>query len=274
VERRYSSGVVQALDLRLARENLASAESAEVAVEGALEQARLALDLLLGRRPGTGDELPPTLPLLPDLEPVPPGLPADLLDRRPDLLEAEMQLAAATSRVGIALADLYPSLTLTGSAGTRSDSLSDLASTDGLIYNAVASLLGPIFTGGQRRAQVEAARARVEQAAASYAEAVLVALREVEDALVANATARRQVELATRRVEEARAADRISRDRYQRGVQPMLAVLETERRLRAAEEALITAQSDLWLARVDLFLALGGDWGAPADTPPRTEVPS
>jgi len=274
VERRYESGVVQALDLRLARENLASAQGAEVAVEGALAQARLALDVLLGRRPGTGAELPQTLPLLPDLEPIPPGLPADLLDRRPDLRQAEMRLAAATSRVGVALADLYPTLSLTGSAGTRSDDLSELVSTDGLIYNAVASLLGPLFTGGQRRAEVDAARARVDQAAATYAQAVLVALREVEGALVADATSRRQVELATRRVEEARSADRISRDRYQRGVQPMLAVLETERRLRAAEEALITARADLWLARVNLFLALGGDWRSTSEPPNLSEVSS
>jgi len=216
--------------------------------------------VLVGRRPGTGDPLPDTLPELPDLEPVPPGLPAALLDRRPDLRQAELGLYAATSRIGAAMADLYPSLSLTGSAGIRSDTLSGLTSSDGLVYSAVANLLAPLFSGGQLRAGVDAAEARAEQAAAMYAGAVLTALREVEDALVLNATNRRRVELTEERVTEARAADRLARDRYQRGVDTLLTVLDTEHRLRLAEESLITARADMWNVRINLFLALGGDW--------------
>ena len=96
-----------------------------------------------------------------------------------------MQLAAATYGIGAAMADLYPNLSLTASGGTTSDALSDLLDTDSIVYNAVANLVGPIFSGGSRRAEVEAARARADAAAASYAGAVLNALREVEDALVA-----------------------------------------------------------------------------------------
>jgi len=262
VERRYRMGVTPALDLRLARENLASARAAEVQLEGSHAQAKHALDVLVGRRPGTGGPLPDTLSELPDLEPVPPGLPAELLDRRPDLRQAELGLYAATSRIGAAMADLYPSLSLTGSAGIRSDSLSGLTSSDGLVYSAVANLLAPLFSGGQLRAGVDAAQARAEQAAATYAGAVLTALREVEDALVLNATNRRRVELTEERVTEARAADRLARDRYQRGVATLITVLDTERRLRLAEEALITARADLWNVRINLFLALGGDWVA------------
>jgi len=260
VERRYRAGLVQAVDLRLARENLAATQTPEVDLEGQLWQARHALDVLVGRRPGSGPPLPSTLPELPELGPVPLGLPADLLERRPDLRQAEMQLAAATSRIGVALADLFPSLTLTGSGGTRSDTLSELTSSDGVVYSVVGNLLAPIWSGGQRRAEVRAARARAEQAAAAYAGAVLNALREVEDALVRGESARRRLELALVRVAEARAADRLARERYQRGVEGLLKVLETERRLRAAEEALFSTQADLWSARIDLFLALGGDW--------------
>ncbi|MEM9594967.1 MAG: efflux transporter outer membrane subunit [Acidobacteriota bacterium] len=271
IERRYESGLVTALDLRLARENLASAEAAEVAAQLALEQARLALDVLLGRRPGTGGPTADTLPELPDLGPVPTGLPAELLERRPDLRQAEMALAAATYRVGVAMADLFPTLTLTGSAGTRSDGLGDLLSSDALVYNAVAGLLAPVFSGGQRRADVDAAEARGEQAAAAYAGSVLRALREVEDALLRGDAGQRRLDLLRGRLEEARAADRIARERYRRGVERLLQVLDTERRLRSAEEALIAAQADLWNARIDLHLALGGDW-RPSEL--RTETPT
>ena len=229
VERRYLAGVAPALDLRLARENLASARAGEVELEGQLRIAGHALDVLVGRRPGEGLALPALSPELPELEPVPPDLPAGLLDRRPDLMQAEMRLAAATARIGVALADLYPSLNLTGSGGVRSDSLHELTSSSGLVYNLVGSIAGPLFSGGQRRADVRAARARAEQAAAMYSGAVLNALREVEDGLVADQTAQRRLELTKTRVAEARAADGIARDRYQRGVDPLLKVLDTER---------------------------------------------
>jgi NodT family efflux transporter outer membrane factor (OMF) lipoprotein len=260
VERRYRSGLADAVELHLARENLASAQAAGVVIEGGLEQARLALDVLVGRRPGSGTKLADTLSELPSLDPVPLGLPAELLDRRPDLRQAEMRLAAATYGVGAAIANLYPDLSLTGSVGVRSDTLADITLTEGLVYNAVANLVGPLFTGGQRRADVDAARARTDQAIANYAGAVLQALREVEDALILGDTSERNLQFTNRRVFEARAADRLAKQRYQRGVASMLTVLETERRLRLAEQAIITATADVWNARIDLFLALGGDW--------------
>jgi outer membrane protein TolC len=179
-ERRYRAGIADAVELHLARENFASAQASEAVIAGQLEQARLALDVLVGRRPGSGEDLPDTLARLPSLEPVPLGLPAELLDRRPDLRQAEMQLASATFGVGAAIANLYPDLSLTGSVGASGDKLNGLTITDGLVYNAVANLIGPLFTGGQRRADVDAARARAEQATAMYAGAVLNALREVD----------------------------------------------------------------------------------------------
>ncbi len=270
VERRYRAGLADAVELHLARENYSSARASEAVIAGALEQSRLALDVLVGRRPGSGEMLPDTLPQLPSLEPVPLGLPAELLDRRPDLRQAEMQLAAATYGVGAAVANLYPDLSLTGSVGASSDKLNDLTITDGLVYNAIANLIGPLFTGGQRRADVDGARARAEQAAAVYAGVVLTALREVEEALVLGEASRQNYEFSNRRVEEARAADRLAKERYQRGVGSLLTVLETERRLRLAEQAFITATSDVWNARIDLFLALGGDWG----TNPQGVAPS
>ena len=270
VERRYRAGLTTALDLRLARENLAGAEADRIQAREALDRAYLTVDVLLGRRPGHGTRPDGPVAELPSPEPVPLGLPAELLDRRPDLRRAEMQLAAATAGVGASMADLFPSLSLTGSVGSRSDTLSDLVSSDALVYNALANLLGPIFDGGRRRAAVDAAEARVEQATAAYSGAVLGALREVEDALLREEAGRERVELLQQRLEEAQAADRMARERYRRGVAPLLQVLETERRLKGAENALNNVRSELWNARIDLHLALGGDWeGSLADTTPK-----
>ena len=282
VERRYRAGIADAVELHLARENFASAQASEAVIAGQLEQARLALDVLVGRRPGSGETLPDTLPQLPSLEPVPLGLPAELLDRRPDLRQAEMQLASATYGIGAAIANLYPDLSLTGSVGASADRLNDLTISDGLVYNAVANLIGPLFTGGQRRADVDAAGARAEQATAVYAGAVLNALREVEDALVLSEASQLNWEFSDQRASEARAADRLAKQRYQRGVATLLTVLETERRLRLAEQAIITATADVWNARIDLFLALGGDWGTDlpdvaavsAETQARSSIPN
>jgi multidrug efflux system outer membrane protein len=269
VERRYRAGIAGAVELHLARENLASARASQATIAGQLEQARLALDVLVGRRPGSAEMLPNTMPQLPALDPVPLGLPAALLDRRPDLRQAEMQLASATYGVGAAIANLYPDLSLTGSVGSSADALNGLTISDGLVYNAVANLVGPLFTGGQRRADVDAAKARADQATAMYAGAVLNALREVEDALVMGDYTVESFNLTTDRVAEARAADRLAKQRYQRGVETLLTVLETERRLRLAEQAIITNTANVWNARIDLFLALGGDWGT---DPSQTEA--
>ncbi len=267
VERRYRSGLVGAVDLHLARENLAATRAAETQIAASVKKARHGLDVLVGRRPGTGPLYPDTLPDLPDLSPVPAGLPAALLDRRPDLVRSEMQLNAATYGIGAALADLYPNLTLTGSGGSSSDSLGDLLDIESVVYNAVAGLVGPIFSGGARKAEVEAARARADAAGAAYAGVVLNALREVEDALVADEANQQRIEHNQRRLAEANSADTLARERYSRGVEAFLKVLETERRLRSAEEALITTRADTWNTRIDLFLALGGDW-----TPQQTET--
>ncbi len=283
VDRRYRAGIAGAVELHLARENLASARASEATLEGQLEQARLALDVLVGRRPGSAEMLPATMPQLPSLDPVPLGLPALLLDRRPDLRRAEMQLSAATFGVGAAIANLYPDLNLTASAGESADSINQLDLTN-FVYNIVANLTGPLFSGGQRRADVDAARARAEQAAAVYAGAVLNALREVEDALVIGDSSIQNFNLTTDRVTEARAADSLAKQRYQRGVESLLTVLETERRLRLAEQAIVNSTINVWNGRIDLFLALGGDWGTDppdpeagktlaANTPPDSENP-
>ncbi len=257
---RYSFGLAPAEDLHLTRQSLAAAEAAIPGLELALATSHHALDVLTGRRPGSGPDLPATLPPVPDPQPIPVGLPVDLLDRRPDLVAARMRLAANTAAVGVALAKLYPSLSLTASGGTKSDDLGSLLSSEGLVHSAVASVLAPLFNGGQRRAEVAGARARTERAAAEYAQAVLKALAEVEGGLASEAALRRQHQARLVQFDSASAAAELVGQRYHSGTGSMLELLVADRTRSTAENALIVARSALWEARIALYLALGGDW--------------
>jgi multidrug efflux system outer membrane protein len=260
VERRYSKGLVGPVDVRLARENLEAAKAIEPSLELALATSHHALDVLLGRQPGTTEPLPETLAELPDLEPVPIGVPAVLLDRRPDVQAAELALCAANERIGVSIAQLFPDLTLTASLGRSGDRWRDIWRSYSETYSAITSLAQPIFKGGQLRAQVDAAKARYDELAANYTGVILTAMREVEDALITEQMLQRQFEHTNLQFEEAKAAEELSRQRYQRGVESILTVLESERRRRTAEEQLAILKGQIWSTRVNLLLALGGDW--------------
>lgn len=274
IERRYRQGVASALDYHLAKENLANTRAVVPQVEYQLKSSHQALDVLLGRRPGTGPFLEDTLSDLPPLEPPPVGLPAALLDRRPDLRAAEMRQVAATARVGVAVADLYPDLVLGASAGYASDKLSQLVRPETFVWSLLADTAWRVFSGGALRAQAQAARARADAAALQYGQLVLDALREVEDALLREETARRSYDQIRIRVAEATAAERLARERYQRGVERLIVVLESERRRRIAQDEQILAQDTMWNARINLFLALGGSWVEVEDESDDEALPS
>jgi len=260
IERRYNSGLLGPLDVRLARENHAASKAAEIVTELALAKARNALDVLVGRQPGTSKQLPKTLPELPDLTAVPVGVPALLLDRRPDVMAAELALKASNEQIGVSIAQLYPDLTLSGSYGRAADTFDDIFIDETEVYSALLRLSQPIFKGGQLRARIDAAKARYEELASHYAKTVLTAVREVEDALVREQLLQQRLKALKLRLNEATAAEKLARERYLRGIERLIIVLETERRRRIAENALNNIKGELWAGRVDLFLALGGDW--------------
>ncbi len=260
VERRYGEGLVGPVDVRLARENLEASLALEPSIELSLIRAHHALDVLLGHRPGGSEQLPDTLAELPDLEPVRIGLPAALLDRRPDVRAAELMVRAANEEIGVSIAQLYPDLTLVANYGASADRWRDIWEHFSETYSALVGLSQPIFTGGRLRAQVDAAEARHAELAANYAGTVLTAMREVEDGLIAEQMLREQFKHTALRLEEATAAENLSQERYQRGVDSILSVLETERRRRIAEEQLTILKGQIWTTRVNLHLALGGDW--------------
>lgn len=260
VQRRYDQGLVPPLDVHLARENLADVMSLEPRIRQALILAQHSLDVLVARVPASSEVLAGPLPDITEIAPVPVAMPAALLDRRPDVRAAEMQLSAATERIGVNIAAMFPDLTFSGTWGTRADSFRGLGFMDTEVYSAVLSLAAPVFQGGSLKAGVDAAKARTEQAAANYAQVILVAMREVEDALVEQKMLTERLEQLKIRLVSAERAEKLARQRYQRGLEKILIVIETEQRRRLAENELAINMGNIYNARINLYLALGGDW--------------
>ena len=260
IQRRYERGLVGPIDVRLARENLANSEGTEYEIQILLRTARNALDVLLARAPGSGPPLPETLPDLPDLAAVPAGLPAHLLDRRPDVKAAEYALQGASERIGVSIGEMFPKLVLGASYGRNADTWEDIWTDKTEVYSAIFDLAQPIFRGGQLKARVKFSEAVYEELAANYAQTVVNAMADVENALMRDDLLQKRLVAVRTQFEEATAAEKLSGERYLRGVDTILIVLETERRRRLSEDALNLVKGRLWANRIDLFLALGGDW--------------
>ncbi|KPK59388.1 MAG: hypothetical protein AMJ59_10960 [Gammaproteobacteria bacterium SG8_31] len=259
IQARFDKGTVPELDVNQAQIEIAVAETAVATFERQIVQTENALRILLGRNPGPvtrGDSLEDQT-FSPD---IPAGLPSELLQRRPDVVQAEAQLAAATARIGVAEALRYPSIFLTGRLGVESTDLSDLNSSDAESWNIGANIFAPIFNSGQLKAQAEATRAQAEQSLLIYEQTLQQAFREVEDALVAIRTYRAEHEAQTRRVVAARNAARLSRARYDGGVVDYLEVLDTERTKFDAELAQSATLQLYFNSIVQLYKALGGGW--------------
>jgi NodT family efflux transporter outer membrane factor (OMF) lipoprotein len=258
IDRRYRQGLRSPVDLRLAQAAEASAEGALHRRQRILEDAVRQLEILRGGYPTTAglDGVHGPLPGLP--APVPPGLPAELVTRRPDLAAAERRLAAAGQRVAEARRALYPSLRLTGSTGTTSDQLADLLDGDFSVWSLAGSLLQPLFQGGRLRAGVALARSSEEEALARYTGGVLAAFAEVESALAAEAHLEALESALERATAEARAARELAEDRYTAGLSEYLEVLESQRQSFTAESQWLEARRQRLTNRVDLYLALGG----------------
>ncbi|MEQ9519353.1 MAG: efflux transporter outer membrane subunit [Parvibaculum sp.] len=262
VERRYRAGLetTNAVDVHSARENYTSALADILALEDDLGTTATALDLLLGRLPGSTSYEPSKLVHVPPPRDVPLGVPAALLDRRPDLRAAEFRLIAANENVGVAIADLYPNLTLTGTLNTTASVASNIFSAPTLAGSLAASIAQTVFDGGTKSANVRARKAVTDERAAIYADTVLTAIKEVEDALITERKSGDRLEQLERTVDQVRKAEASARDRYTRGIGTYERLLETQRRLQVVEQTLLIEQQNKWNARVNLLLALGGDW--------------
>jgi outer membrane protein, multidrug efflux system len=255
---RFQSGLTSALD----EAQLATTQSQVPALESAARQSIHRLGVLLGQPPETLlDELTPARPI-PSVPPeVMVGLPSDLLRRRPDVRRAEQELAAATARIGVATADLFPHFSLTSNiVGLQSADIADLALASSRFWTAGPTLSWPIFDAGRIRANIEVQNAREEQALAQYEKTVLTALEDVEDALVAytREQVRRGALMAA--VEANQRATGLANERYIKGLGDFLNVLEAQRSLYASQDQLVQSERTVVSDLIALYKAVGGGW--------------
>ncbi len=252
-------GINSMLDVRQAEQLVYTASAQIPDLERRVEQQENAISILLGANPGAVSR-GLQLTVQPRPPEVPAGLPSALLERRPDIRQAEQLLIAANARIGVAKAAYFPEISLTGTGGYQSSALTSLFSGPSGLWNFGANLTQPIFAGGRIRAGVKLTEAQQQEALLRYRQTIQRAFREVSDALVAyrkNQEFRGQQQLLTQSAQD---AARLSDLRYRAGQTNYLEVLTNETNLFAAELRLAQAQVNELLALVELYRALGGGW--------------
>lgn len=259
VEARYRNGAASALDLSRQRTAVGSQRAAIPALELQERQTLAALAILTGRPPEgfdlQGAQLTPV-----GVPAIAPGLPTELLTRRPDVAAAEASLIAANADLAAARAALLPSISLTGAAGRASDALLSLAGGPGAAVSIAASVLQPIFDGGRLRAQRTIAESRERELVESYRGAILAALGDVEKALAAASRTAEQERLQQGVADEARKGLSLAEIRYKEGADDLLSMLDAQRTLFQAEDQLASLRLSRLEAAVALYKALGGGW--------------
>lgn len=260
---RYQYGTVPEIDLNQAEQQEAIAATAIPYYERMVARTENYLSVLLGYNPR--EQVRGVLDKPRELPKIPVGLPSELLQRRPDLIQAEQLFYAEVSRIGIAQAMRFPSFSITGAFGLASGDLSKLISTDVIVYSVGGSILGPIFNWGKNKRRVDIQREVANQALYRYEQSVLNAFREVDDALIDVSTYGRELESRQRQVVAASNAAMLSRARYDGGQTGYLEVLDTERSLFSAElDATATKRYQI-SSYIYLYKALGGGWITPED---------
>ena len=258
--KRFEAGATSQLDLRQ-EETLADQARSDLAIAVAqVAEDRNALTLVVGSEP-PANLLPDGgltgIGLRNDLE---PGLPSEVLTRRPDVLSAEHSLEAQNANIGAARAAFFPRITLTGSTGSSSTALNKLFQAGTGAWSFTPQVVLPLFAGGANLANLRGARASRDIAVAQYEKAIQIAFREVADALAVRSTIRDRVAAQERLVTAAADVERLTEARYDRGLDSYLALLDAQRTLYAARRTLLAAQLADAVNRVTLYRALGGGW--------------
>ena len=263
---RVQSGLVSSLDSEQARAQRAQTAAGIPSIESGYLQAVNRLGILTGQAPGAlRAEMEDAKPIPSGPDAIMVGIPADTLRRRPDVRGAERRLAAATARIGVAKAALFPALSITGNINTNAATVGKLG--DLLTGGLFAGITQTIFDAGRRSSQVRSARAGADLAFANYRETVLSGLEDVENAIQALEAAKaRQAELAIA-LDAANNAAIYARSQYRSGLIDFLTLLQSEQSLLSARDQLAAAHADQALALVQLYLALGGGWQPEATNP-------
>ena len=260
-EWRAQAGLVSSQDVEQARSNREQTRAQIPALETLLAEAEHRLDILLGQPPGALHARLASVGPLPAVpEQLAVGIPADTLRQRPDVRAAERRLAAETARVGVAEAARYPAFNLSGSIGLEALTLGALGDSGAGTSSLFAGITAPIFNAGRLRAQVEIQDAVREQAVVAYEQAVLTALQEVENALVALSRNRERTEALVIAVESVRNAALLARQRYGAGLIDFQSVLDSERSVLVLEETLASSRANGVQELIRLYKALGGGW--------------
>jgi multidrug efflux system outer membrane protein len=270
---RFEGGITPELDFRQAEAELARVLTVVFDLERLIALKENELSVLLGRNPGPvlrgralGEQKLPAA--------VPAGLPSELLDRRPDIREAEQTLAAATANIGEAKALLFPRIALTGSYGTASTDFDTLFEGPAKSWNIIGNLLQPIFHFGQNRRRVEITESRQRQMLYTYERAILQAFRETEDALVTYGKTGEQQKAQATRVGAERKVLELAELRYRGGVAAYLEVLDAQRSLFDAELEEAQTLGSHFVSLVRLYKALGGGWPSAPEPAPQSAAAS
>jgi multidrug efflux system outer membrane protein len=254
-----SAGSVPLADLRQA-EGLEYAASVQIPqLEQQIQQEENAMRLLLGKHPGTVDRVDPNA-LAPVPQDLPVGLPSRLLERRPDILQAEQQLVAANARIGVARAQFFPQLSIIASGGVGGSDFSSIFDPDSRLIFGIGALTQPVFQGGKLRGQLRLSEETKKEMVLNYQKTIAEAFRDASNALIAVKKQRTTREQQEKLVAAAQDAVRLSRLRYEGGATNYLEVLTTDSNLFSAQLNLVNSREGEAQSLVQLYVALGGGW--------------
>lgn len=262
-ELQFKHGQVSEMTVAQARSQYETAAAQIPAIEQQIRVLENALSVLLGRNPGPIPRGKSILAM--KTPPIPAGLPAELLEQRPDILQAEQTLIAANAQIGAAQALYFPSISLTGAFGSVSGELSSLFTGPSRAWSFSGSITGPIFTAGLISGQVEQAKASQQAALEGYQQAIQNAFADVGNALVARQKLGEQIEAQQKLVAALRDYARLARLQYDGGYAPYMTVLQAEQQLFPAELNLAANRAAVLTALVDIYKAMGGGWVTKAD---------
>jgi NodT family efflux transporter outer membrane factor (OMF) lipoprotein len=260
---RYQAGLITELDVENAAKLLEQTRSQIPSLKSGLEQAKNRIAVLLGSEPGAaGSELEEYKPVPVTPKSIALGIPADLLRRRPDLRKAERSLAVQSAKIGVAEADRYPKISLSGNIGLSALTLGKFFSTDGLSTGASSGISWPVYQAGKITKNIELQWAIQEQQLIAYNAALLTALQDVENALIAYSYEQTRRESLSKEVEFAKQAADISKAQYSSGLIDFQSVLEAQTTLTSAQDQLAQSDAQVISDLISLYKALGGGWSS------------
>ncbi|MEN3257957.1 efflux transporter outer membrane subunit [Sodalis endosymbiont of Spalangia cameroni] len=263
INNKYQAGSEGRDTLAQAQTTLESARASALDVQWQRAQLEHAIAVLMGKPPSAFSL--PAAPLIAAMPAIPPSLPSQLLQRRPDIAYAERNVAAANAAIGVAKAAYYPDLTLSASGGFTSSALHNLLSLPNRTWSLGPELSGTLLDFGATKAQVEQAEASYDASVASYRQTVLSGFQEVEDYLVQLRTLESEIAARQRAAQAAQESARVTYNQYEAGMIDYLDVATTQNTSLSQQQSLLSLQSTQWVTSVQLIVALGGGWQAPED---------